>query len=127
MGSEITMNSNLFLKKEYSPWLANIKLDAPIAQQAVSQLSAEQKSQQVVGQIQETEKGQQVVGQIDHRNISNIIELKAVGFKPEYALSDINKPIGVSEYRLSESIPDTFKGSLPTIEQIEAVLGGERG
>jgi hypothetical protein len=42
-------------------------------------------------------------------------------------LSDINKPIGVSEYRLTESIPDTFKGSLPTIEQIEAELGGEQG
>ncbi len=27
----------------------------------------------------------------------------------------------------TESIPDTFKGSLPTIEQIEAELGGERG
>jgi hypothetical protein len=121
------MNSNLFLKKEYSPWLANIKLDAPIAQQAVAQLSAEQKIQQLVGQIQETQKGQQVVGQIEHRRISHIIELKAIDFKPKYALSDINKPIGVSEYRLTESIPDTFKGSLPTIEQIEAELGGARG
>lgn len=27
----------------------------------------------------------------------------------------------------TESIPDTFKGSLPTIEQIEAELGGARG
>lgn len=114
MGSEITMNSNLFLKKEYSPWLANIKLDVPIGQQAVSQLSAEQKDQQVVGQI-------------EHRSIFHIIELKAVDFKPEYALSDINKPAGVSEYRLTESIPDTFKGSLPTIEEIEAELGGEQG
>jgi hypothetical protein len=127
MGSEITMNSNLFLKKEYSPWLANIRLDAPIAQQAVSQLSAEQKIQQIVGQIQVAEKSQQVVDQIQHRSISHIVERKVVGFKPEYALSDINKPIGVSEYRLTESIPDTFKGSLPTIEQIEAELGGERG
>jgi hypothetical protein len=127
MGFEITMNSNLFLKKEDNPWLANTKLDAPIAQQAVSQLSAEQKIQQLVGQIQETQKCQQVVGQIEHRSISHTVELKVVGFKPEYALSDINKPIGVSECRLTESISDTFKGSLPTIEQIEAVLGGEQG
>jgi hypothetical protein len=27
----------------------------------------------------------------------------------------------------TESIPDTFKGRLPTIEQIEAELEGERG
>jgi predicted nuclease of restriction endonuclease-like (RecB) superfamily len=37
----------------------------------------------------------------------------------EYALSDINKPIGVSEYKLSESIPENFKGNLPTINDIE--------
>ena len=31
------------------------------------------------------------------------------------------------EFIQTKSIPDTFKGSLPTIEQIEAELGGERG
>jgi len=37
----------------------------------------------------------------------------------EYALKDINKPIGVSEYKLLQSIPDELKSSLPTIEQFE--------
>ncbi len=37
----------------------------------------------------------------------------------EYALSDIHKPIGVSEYRLSHSLPKSLKSSLPTIEEIE--------
>jgi len=38
----------------------------------------------------------------------------------EYALSDIHKPMGVSEYELVRALPDELKSSLPTIEQIEA-------
>ncbi len=41
----------------------------------------------------------------------------------EYALKDMNKPIGVSEYELTRHLPDTFKSSLPSIEEIEAELG----
>jgi len=40
----------------------------------------------------------------------------------EYALKDISKPVGISEYRLIESIPEDLQGSLPSIEQIEAEL-----
>ena len=40
----------------------------------------------------------------------------------EYSLKDINKPIGVSEYRLSNILPKEFKSSLPSIEEIEAEL-----
>lgn len=42
----------------------------------------------------------------------------------EYALQDISKPIGVAEYetKIVESLPENFKGSLPTIEEIEAEL-----
>lgn len=43
----------------------------------------------------------------------------------EYALRDINKPMGVSEYQLTESLPENLKGSLPSIKEIEAELGGE--
>ena len=38
----------------------------------------------------------------------------------EYALSDISKPIGVSEYQLTQSLPDSLKPSLPSIEELEA-------
>jgi hypothetical protein len=38
----------------------------------------------------------------------------------EYALSDINKPIGVSEYQLTKSLPNDLKPSLPSVEEIEA-------
>ena len=37
----------------------------------------------------------------------------------EYALRDINKPIGVSEYRLSDFVPQELAGTLPSVEDIE--------
>ena len=40
----------------------------------------------------------------------------------EYALSDIHKPIGVSEYQLTHQLPDKLKSVLPSIEDIEAEL-----
>lgn len=43
----------------------------------------------------------------------------------EYALSDIHKPIGVSEYKLTHSLPKNFKSSLPTIEEIEKEFSNE--
>lgn len=43
----------------------------------------------------------------------------------QYALESTSQPIGVSGYELSKLIPEDFKGSLPTIEEIEAELGGE--
>ncbi|MFC1478749.1 YhcG family protein [Candidatus Margulisiibacteriota bacterium] len=45
----------------------------------------------------------------------------------EYALKDVHKPIGVSEYIITKHLPDEFKSSLPGIEEIEAELsGGEK-
>jgi predicted nuclease of restriction endonuclease-like (RecB) superfamily len=41
----------------------------------------------------------------------------------EYALRDSNKPIGVAEYQLIESLPAELQTSLPSIEQIERELG----
>ncbi len=45
----------------------------------------------------------------------------------EYALRDVNKPIGVAEWqtRLVESLPDELKGKLPTVEELEAELGDD--
>jgi len=37
----------------------------------------------------------------------------------EYALRDINKPIGVSEYKLSDFVPEEFADTLPSAEDIE--------
>jgi hypothetical protein len=43
----------------------------------------------------------------------------------EYALCDINKPIGISEYELTRALPENLKSSLPSIEELEAELGGK--
>lgn len=40
----------------------------------------------------------------------------------EFALRDLNKPMGVSEYTLVETLPDNLKGALPTVEEIELDL-----
>lgn len=42
----------------------------------------------------------------------------------EYALRDNNRPIGVAEYKLVESLPAELQTSLPSIEQIERELAG---
>ena len=40
----------------------------------------------------------------------------------EDALRDTAKPIGISNFRVTESLPANLKGNLPTIEQLEAEL-----
>ena len=47
---------------------------------------------------------------------------KGEQIKAEYALRDMNKPIGLAEYRLSQQLPDEIKTSLPSIEELEAEL-----
>jgi predicted nuclease of restriction endonuclease-like (RecB) superfamily len=43
----------------------------------------------------------------------------------EYALKDMSKPIGISEYELTRALPDNLKSRLPTVEEIETELAGE--
>jgi predicted nuclease of restriction endonuclease-like (RecB) superfamily len=40
----------------------------------------------------------------------------------EYALRDVNKPIGISTYQLKHFLPEPLKGNLPTIEELETQL-----
>ncbi len=40
----------------------------------------------------------------------------------EYALREMNQPIGVSTYQLTEALPEDLQTSLPTVEQLEAEL-----
>ena len=37
----------------------------------------------------------------------------------EYALQEINRPIGVSEYKLVEKLPSELENALPSVEDIE--------
>jgi len=40
----------------------------------------------------------------------------------EYSLKDMTKPMGISEYKLLQEIPEELKSSLPTIEEMEEKL-----
>jgi len=41
----------------------------------------------------------------------------------EYALQNLDKAIGVSEYQLTQILPEELKSSLPTVDEIERELG----
>lgn len=43
----------------------------------------------------------------------------------EYTLRDMQTPIGVAEYHMTQAVPDEWKGSLPTIEELERTLGDD--
>jgi hypothetical protein len=47
----------------------------------------------------------------------------------EYALRDLVKPIGIAEWqtRLVQSLPESLRGSLPSIVEIEAELASAGG
>ena len=51
------------------------------------------------------------IGMILCRNKNNI--------EAEFALRDINKPMGISEFKITEILPENLKSNLPTIEEIE--------
>ncbi len=44
----------------------------------------------------------------------------------EYALGDKSQPMGIAEYKLQESLPEHLETNLPTIEQIERELQGDK-
>lgn len=44
------------------------------------------------------------------------------GIEVEYALKDINKPIGVSEYSFTEKLPKIYEKNIPTVTEFEQLL-----
>ena len=55
----------------------------------------------------------------DNQSIGILLCKENNKVKAEYALKDINKPIGISEYELIKAIPEDLKSNLPTVEEIE--------
>ena len=50
---------------------------------------------------------------------------EASSFKEDLAADSLDlfdQPLGISSYELSKLIPEEFRGSMPTIEEIEAEL-----
>ncbi|EQB88682.1 putative nuclease of restriction endonuclease-like (RecB) superfamily [Clostridium punense] len=60
--------------------------------------------------------------EVDSPSIGIILCKEKNKLVAEYSLKDMTKPIGVSEYKLLEKIPEELKGTLPTIEEIEDTL-----
>jgi len=60
--------------------------------------------------------------QSDNPSIGLILCKTKNNVTAEYALRDINKPIGLAEYRLSDALPEEIQTSLPTIEALEHEL-----
>jgi predicted nuclease of restriction endonuclease-like (RecB) superfamily len=58
----------------------------------------------------------------DQPSIGLILCRSKEGIVVEYALRDIGKPMGIAEFRLTESLPDTLKSNLPSIEELESEL-----
>ncbi len=58
-------------------------------------------------------------GEGDNQTIGLLLCQNKDKVKAEYALRDINKPIGISEYELGQALPEQLRSSLPSIEEIE--------
>lgn len=63
-----------------------------------------------------------VKSETDNPSIGIILCKGKTDVQVEYALRDISKPIGISEYQLTKAIPDAFQSQLPTVEELEDEL-----
>ena len=64
----------------------------------------------------------QMKGEHDAPTIGMILCKSKNKVVAEYALRNINQPIGVADYQLTESLPEDLQSSLPSIEAIEKAL-----
>jgi predicted nuclease of restriction endonuclease-like (RecB) superfamily len=58
----------------------------------------------------------------DNRTLGIILCRSKQKTTVEIALQDLDKPIGVSTYRLKANLPDTLQGSLPSAQQLQAEM-----
>lgn len=58
----------------------------------------------------------------DNKTIGLLLCKTKDKIKAEYALRDIQKPIGVSDYELGQALPSDLRSTLPSIEDIEKDL-----
>ncbi|MDC8002272.1 PDDEXK nuclease domain-containing protein [Aequorivita todarodis] len=61
----------------------------------------------------------------DNQTIGILLCKKKDKIEAEYTLRDINKPMGISEYKLTDAIPENIKTKLPSIEELENELMGK--
>ena len=69
----------------------------------------------------------------DNKTIGLLLCKTKDKIKAEYALRDICKPIGISDYELGQALPHDLRSTLPSIEDIEAefesnsIVNGDQG
>jgi len=64
----------------------------------------------------------QLKKEVDNPTIGLLIVKEKDNVKAQYSLESSSQPIGISQYTLSKLIPENFKSSLPSIEEIEREL-----
>lgn len=69
----------------------------------------------------------QVKKSIDNPTIGLLICKTKDNIEAQYSLESSSQPIGISEYTFSKLLPENFKSSLPSIEEIERELNQENG
>lgn len=67
-----------------------------------------------VNHILKTEQDNPTIGLLICKDKDNVLA--------QYALESSTQPIGVAEFQLTKFVPDEFKSSLPSIEDIESEL-----
>lgn len=72
-----------------------------------------------VNHILRSESDQPTIGLLICKTKDNVLA--------QYVLEGSSQPLGISEYELSETLPESFRSSLPTIEEIESSLQQDAG
>lgn len=68
----------------------------------------------------------QLKGEKDTPTLGLLICRSKDNVKAKYALEASSQPMGISEYDISRFMPENYRSSLPTIEEIEAELAGRQ-
>jgi len=67
----------------------------------------------------------QLKQQGDEKSIGLILCKTKDGLVAEYALRDSTNPIGIAEYKINEMLPESIRGELPSIEDLETQIEKE--
>jgi len=67
----------------------------------------------------------QMKGEQDGPTLGLLICKSKDNVKAQYALEASSQPMGISEYDISTFLPENYKSSLPTIEEIEAEFSND--
>lgn len=69
----------------------------------------------------------QIKGEQDEPTLGLVICKSKDNVKAQYALEASSQPMGIAVYDINKFLPDDYKSSLPTIEEIEAELSDDSG